>query len=598
MSINGTKVLALNNAGSAYAPLKVDANGLLRVAAEATSVSANQINLNTDGLEASATATQNSTAAMAIDLAAIEVLNTATNSKIDTIDGVLDNAEAHLGTIDTSTASLATCVGSSKVNVNISSGNITGFGTAANQATIIGHVDGIEASLTAITGYVDGIETNQGTVIGHLDGVEGKLDTLETTLTAIETDQAALEVLHTATNNKIDTLDGVLDNAEAHLGNIDTGIDVLEACVGSNKVNVNISSGSIALPSGASSASNQSTIIGHLDGVEGKLDTLETTLTAIETDQAAIELLLTAANGKHAANETLLATIDSDTDAIKTSTAACATDLAAIEVLNTAAEAHLGNIDTGIDVLEACVGSNKVNVNISSGNITGFSTASNQSTIIGHLDGVEGKLDTLETTLTAIETDQAAIEVLLTAANGKHAANETLLGTIDSDTDAIKTSTAACATDLAAIEVLLTAANTDHAANEVLLTAIDQKLGDVETAVQLIDNGYGTMTETTLHNAAIGSSSSAVSSVFTKPREITHAGITVLADTNGTYTAFIEFSVDNTTYHQGSNLNFSNQTECQGSIGSSAINSGFKYYRVRIANNHSGSQNFTVKISY
>jgi len=262
------------------------------------------------------------------------------------------------------------------------------------------------------------------------------------------------------------------------------------------------------------------------------------------------------------------------------------------------AEAHLGNIDTGIDVLEACVGSNKVNVNISSGNITGFSTASNQSTIIGHLDGVEGKLDTLETTLTAIETDQAAIEVLLTAANGKHAANETLLATIDSDTDAIKTSTAACATDLAAIEVLLTAANTDHAANEVLLTAIDQKLGDVETAVQLIDNGYGTMTETTLHNAAIGSSSSAVSSVFTKPREITHAGITVLADTNGTYTAFIEFSVDNTTYHQGSNLNFSNQTECQGSIGSSAINSGFKYYRVRIANNHSGSQNFTVKISY
>jgi len=359
-SINGTKVLALNSAGNALAPLKVDSNGLLRVIAEATSVSANAINLNTDGLEG---------------------LQTSTNSKLDTIDGVLDNAEAHLGNIDTGIDVLEACVGSNKVNVNISSGNITGFSTAANQSTIIGHVDGIETSLTAITGYVDGIEGNQATMIGHLDGVEGKLDTLETTLTAIE-------------------------------------------------------------------------------------------------------------------------------------------------------------------------------------------------------------------------TDQAAIEVLLTAANGKHAANETLLGTIDSDTDAIKTSTAACATDLAAIEVLLTAANTDHAANEVLLTGIDQKLGDIETAVQLIDDGYGTMTETTLLNASVGSSATTTSNVFTKPREITHAGISIVADTNGTYNAFIEYSVDNSTYFQGSNLNFSSNAENSGEIGTSAISSGYKYYRVRVANNHSGSQNFTVKICY
>ncbi len=663
-SINGTKVLALNSAGNALAPLKVDSNGLLRVIAEATSVSANAINLNTDGLEG---------------------LQTSTNSKLDTIDGVLDNAEAHLGNIDTGIDVLEACVGSNKVNVNISSGNITGFSTAANQSTIIGHVDGIETSLTAITGYVDGIEGNQATMIGHLDGVEGKLDTLETTLTAIETDQAAIEVLLTAANGKHaanETLLGTIDsdtdaiktstaacatdlaaievintNAEAHLGNIDTGIDVLEACVGSNKVNVNISSGNISgfatettlgnaeahlgnietavqalddivktedtahnsgdkgvmmmvvrqdsqsdfgadgdyvplsvdangllrVSGGATDVSalsthaKQDTIIGHLDGVEGKLDhlsdnldTLETTLTAIETDQAAIEVLLTAANVDHAANEVLL----------------------------TNAEGHLGNIDDDTGALAACVGSNKVNVNISSGNISGFSTASNQSTIIGHLDDVEGKLDTLETTLTAIETDQAAIEVLLTAANGKHAANETLLGTIDSDTDAIKTSTAACATDLAAIEVLLTAANTDHAANEVLLTGIDQKLGDIETAVQLIDDGYGTMTETTLLNASVGSSATTTSNVFTKPREITHAGISIVADTNGTYNAFIEYSVDNSTYFQGANLNFSSNAETSGEIGSSAISSGYKYYRVRVANNHSGSQNFTVKICY
>jgi hypothetical protein len=82
---------------------------------------------------------------------------------------------------------------------------------------------------------------------------------------------------------------------------------------------------SSALPSGAATAANQSTIIGHVDGLETlitssntKLDTLETTLTAIETDAAAVEVLLTAANVDHAANEALLTTIDADTGAIKT----------------------------------------------------------------------------------------------------------------------------------------------------------------------------------------------------------------------------------------------------------------------------------------
>ena len=54
----------------------------------------------------------------------------------------------------------------------------------------------------------------------------------------------------------------------------------------------------------------------------------------------------------------------------------------------------------------------------------------------GQLDTI---IDALETTLTAIETDAAALEVLSIAANVDHAANEVLLGTIDSDTNDIKT---------------------------------------------------------------------------------------------------------------------------------------------------------------
>ena len=178
---------------------------------------------------------------------------------------------------------------------------------------------------------------------------------------------------------------------------------------------------SSALPSGAATAANQVTIIGHVDGVETLLTaanvdhaanealliTIDADTDAIKTDMAAIEVLLTSANVDHAANEVLLGTIDADTDAIKT-------DIAALEVLSTAA-----NVD-----------------------------------------------------LAAMEVDLAAMEVLLTAANVDHAANEVLLTGIDADTNAIKV-------DIAALEVLSTAANVDLAEIEVATESSASHLGNM-----------------------------------------------------------------------------------------------------------------------
>ena len=131
---------------------------------------------------------------------------------LGTIDTNIANAETHLGNIDTGVDVLEACVGSNKVNVNISSGNISGFAT----------------------------ESTLGDAEAHLG-----------------------------------TIDTNIANAEAHLGNIDTGIDVLEACVGSNKVNVNISSGNI---SGFATSTLQGTI-------NTSLGTLETSLTSMESKQ-------------------------------------------------------------------------------------------------------------------------------------------------------------------------------------------------------------------------------------------------------------------------------------------------------------------------
>jgi len=127
----------------------------------------------------------------------------------------------------------------------LSSALPSGAATAANQVTIIGHVDGVETLLTAAN-------------VDHAAN-EALLITIDADTNAMKIDLAALEVLQTSTNTK--------------------------------------------------------------------LDTLETTLTAIETDIAANEVLLTAANVDHAANEVLLGTIDGDTDAIKTATESSASHL-------------------------------------------------------------------------------------------------------------------------------------------------------------------------------------------------------------------------------------------------------------------------------
>jgi hypothetical protein len=192
---------------------------------------------------------------------------------------------------------------------------------------------------------------------------------------------------------------------------------------------------SSALPSGAATAANQATIIGHVDGVEtlltaanvdhaaneALLTTIDADTNAIKVDMAAIEVLLTSANVDHAANEVLLGTIDADTDAIKT-------DIAALEVLSTAA-----NVD-----------------------------------------------------LAAMEVDLAAMEVLLTAANVDHAANEVLLTGIDADTNAIKV-------DIAALEVLSTAANVDLAeievATEATQSALEKMLYGNALVITAVDGG-------------------------------------------------------------------------------------------------------------
>ena len=136
---------------------------------------------------------------------------------------------------------------------------------------------------------------------------------------------------------------------------------------------------------------------------------------------------------------------------------------------------------TALQLLDNAVDGNYLNVNA---NIAGTDFVGGAGAVAAGVQRV-----TLASDDPAV-TDLAAIEVLLTAANVDHAANEVLLTGIDAHTNAIKV-------DMAAIEVLLTAANVDHAANEALLTTIDSDTNDIKTATEaaqasLADMVYGT----------------------------------------------------------------------------------------------------------
>ena len=107
---------------------------------------------------------------------------------------------------------------------------------------------------------------------------------------------------------------------------------------------------SSALPSGAATAANQATIIGHVDGLETLITSTNSKIDTLDAVQDNALTKLGEIETTNNANQVLLGTIDSDTDAIKTS---------------------LGNIDNSVD-------GNFLNVNM---NLAGSDAQAGEGTI-------------------------------------------------------------------------------------------------------------------------------------------------------------------------------------------------------------------------
>lgn len=105
----------------------------------------------------------------------------------------------------------------------------SGAATEAKQDTIIGHVDGIEATLTTISGNVDQIE-------GYVDGIEGALTTLNAKDFATQTTLAAVLTRQSDRTQLTKLTDGTDDVTVASAIDSRNGIDIQHSSVASKLI--------------------------------------------------------------------------------------------------------------------------------------------------------------------------------------------------------------------------------------------------------------------------------------------------------------------------------------------------------------------------
>ena len=370
---------------------------------------------------------------IATNTANIKVSTDSVNLNVDGLETLVGATNTALGTIETdveATNTLLTTIDGVLDTIKTDSGAIK---TAVE--LLDNCVAGNELQVDIVSGGGgDASASNQSTMITHLSEIEGAVETIEGCVGS-----SKVNVNISSGNISGFATETTLGNAEAHLGNIDTGVDVLEACVGSNKVNVNISSGNI---SGFATESTLGDAETHLGNIETKLGTLETDVEATNTLLGTIDGVLDNA-------EAHLGNIDTGVDVLEACVGSnkvnvnISSDGSGLATQSTLAdaEAHLGNIDTGVDVLEACVGSNKVNVNISSGNISGFATESTLGDAETHLGNIETKLGTIETDIEATNTLLTTLDGVQDNALTKLGEIDTAIDTMDAVVDAIKVKT-------------------------------------------------------------------------------------------------------------------------------------------------------------
>jgi hypothetical protein len=138
----------------------------------------------------------------------------ATSAKQDTLIAATDGVETLLGTIDADTskipsqgqalaaASMPVVLPEAQITTLTPPAAISGFATSAKQDTMIGHLDGVESTLTTIDGRVDGVEA----LLTTIDADTSKIPALGQALAAASVPVVLTDAQQTALTPQTDGL--------------------------------------------------------------------------------------------------------------------------------------------------------------------------------------------------------------------------------------------------------------------------------------------------------------------------------------------------------------------------------------------------------
>jgi len=381
----------------------------------------------------------------------------ANNTKLDTIDGVLDNIKLDTTAIKTSVELLDNAVDGNELQVDVVSSSLP-----SGAAT--------EATLSALNTKVTACDT--GAVVVSSSALPSGAAT-ESTLAATESGVAALDTRLATTNSTLTTIDSVLDTIKVDTEAIETAVEAIQEAVkeedaahssgdkgfmflgvrqsvqadfGADGDYVPISindDGEIRVTTGSgggggdASAANQTTMIGHLSEIEGAVETIEGCVSGTEVQVDIVSSALpsgaaTAANQSTA--NTSLATIAGDTTSLDGKVTACNTGAVVISSSALPTGASSAALQGGgLPAALTASGNLKVSVEEGAG---GDASAANQTTMIGSLSTIAGDTTSLDGKVTACNTGAVVVS---SSALPSGAATESSLSSIDGKITACNT---------------------------------------------------------------------------------------------------------------------------------------------------------------
>jgi hypothetical protein len=322
----------------------------------------------------------------------VATLGANTAADLATLFGHLDGSDGTTGVIDTI---VSTLIG----NIKASEASISSAITALN--TLLGGAgttyERAQTLSTALTTSTNNYATLRGrivatlgantaadlaTLFGHLDGSDGTtgvIDTIVSTLIGnIKASEASIQSAITALNTLLGGAGTTYERAQT-----------LSTALTTSTNNYDTLRGRIVATLGANAAADLATLFGHLDGSDGTtgvIDTIVSTLIGnIKASEASISSAITALN-------TLLG--------------GAGTTYERAQTLSTALTTSTNNYDTLRGRIVATLGAN---------------TAADLATLFGHLDGSDGTtgvIDTIVSTLIGnIKASEASIQSAITALN-------------------------------------------------------------------------------------------------------------------------------------------------------------------------------------